>query len=87
MASKRHNKVTREGVRLALDLDYVDADGQIRTERCVYRGKAVGMPELFEKCSVPKRRLVDVRIMKMDRVLYGMPEDEFFRQAEIIEVK
>ena len=87
MASKRHNKVTREGVRLALDLDFADADGQIRTDRCVYKGKAVGMPELFEKYSVPKRRLVDVRIMKMDRVLYAMPEEEFFRQAEIIEVK
>ena len=85
MASKRHDKVTRAGVWLWLELDFVDGDGQIRTEQTFYRGKAVGMQELFRRYSIPKRRLVDVRIVKMDRVVYGMPEDEFFRRADIIE--
>lgn len=85
MASKRHDKVTRTGVRMVLRLTYADEAGALTTESAIYRGRAVGLPELYERCRIPKRRLVDVAIMKMDTVLYGIPEDDFFRIAEIIE--
>lgn len=85
--SKRHNMVTRKDRKIEYDMLIMTADGKNYQHGTVYGSYTLAALKAMEaaKLEAGKALLLDLTISSDEEHLFGMPREEYFRQAVILD--
>lgn len=85
--SKRHNMVTRKDRKIDYDMLIMTAEGKQYRSGTVYGQYTEASLKAMEasKLEAGKALLLDLTIRSDEEHLFGMPRDEYFRQAVILD--
>lgn len=85
--SKRHNMVTRKDRKIEYDMLIMTADGKKYQHGTVYGAYTAATLKAMEaaKLEAGKALLLDLTISSDEEHLFGMPREEYFRQAVILD--
>lgn len=85
--SKRHNMVTRKDRKIEYDMLIMTVDGKQYRHGTAYGPYTPASLKALEaaKLKADKALLLDLTISSDEEHLFGMPREEYFRQAVILD--